>query len=208
MTTPMLIRSCEFIRSSPKPEMCPKADLPEYAFIGRSNVGKSSLINMLSGRKGLSKVSGTPGKTRLINHFLVNKEWYLVDLPGYGYAKMPKTAKVLLEKLIRGYLCERTNLMTTFLLVDARLEPQAIDLAFMDWMAENSLPFVILFTKTDKLKEAELSKNITGYRRALSETWDELPPFILTSAMLKSGQQEILTYISQTNPVFEEGSIR
>jgi len=204
MTSSMLIRSCEFVRSSPKPEMCPKSDLPEYAFIGRSNVGKSSLINMLIGRKGLSKVSGTPGKTRLINHFLVNKEWYLVDLPGYGYAKMSKTDKAVLEKLIRNYLLGRTNLLTTFLLVDSRLQPQAIDLAFMEWMADNSLPFIIVFTKTDKLKEMELAGNLADYSCHMSASWDELPMFILSSAVLKSGQQEILAYIAQTNPIFFE----
>jgi len=192
-------------------KFCPKEDIPEFAFIGRSNVGKSSLINMLAAHKGLAKVSGTPGKTRLLNHFRVvsaiaresgsriadpgTTAWFLVDLPGYGFAKLSKTAREKFEGLIQLYLQNRENLALTFLLIDSRLEPQKIDLEFMNWLGDNEVAFVILFTKTDKLSKTQLSANIASYQKALSVTWAELPLIIPTSAETKSGREEVLDTI-------------
>ncbi len=202
----MQIKSAEFVISSTSFDKCPKADLPEYAFIGRSNVGKSSLINMITGEKKLAKTSCTPGKTQLINHFIINKSWYLTDLPGFGYAKVSKKTRAKWEKMIRGYLLKRKNLLTTFILIDSRIEPQKSDIEFMEWMGANRLPFVIIFTKTDKLKNNELIKNIEHCKKALKESWEELPCMILSSTILTKGKEEILGYIEETNK--EVGDLR
>jgi GTP-binding protein len=204
------IEKIEFVCSSPSLKLCPKEDLPEFAFIGRSNVGKSSLINMLAGQKGLAKVSGTPGKTRLLNHFKVVSDmagssagssasvsWFLVDLPGYGFAKLSKTQKEKFEGLIQSYLQNRENLALTFLLIDSRLEPQKIDLEFMNWLGDNDVGFVILFTKTDKLSKTQLSNNLADYKKALSSHWDELPAILTTSAETKHGRDDVLNTIAE-----------
>lgn len=195
----MHIKSAVFTVSNTSPDKCPKGDLPEYAFIGRSNVGKSSLINMITGVKGLAKISATPGKTRLINHFLINEEWYLVDLPGFGYARTSKSNLKEFASIITSYLTKRKTLISTFILIDSRHEPQAIDLDFINWMGAKQLPFCIVFTKTDKLKINELNRNIEGFKRALLETWEELPPIIISSSVKKTGKDDILNYIHQTN---------
>lgn len=189
--------NASFLMSSSSVSGCPEHSLPEFAFIGRSNVGKSSLINMLTGRKGLAKTSSSPGKTRLINHFIIGEAWYLVDLPGFGYAKLSKTEREHLQKMIQGYLTRRTNLVCTFLLIDSRLEPQRIDLAFMEWMSEHELPFVLLFTKTDKLSATRIANNIALYKTELMKSWEDLPPLILTSAETRKGRDEILTAIGE-----------
>lgn len=202
----MKIDQIEFICSSPSLKLCPTEDLPEFAFIGRSNVGKSSLINMLGGRKALAKVSGTPGKTRLLNHFKVLSStekkpdplsWFLVDLPGYGFAKLSKTQREKFEGLIQTYLEHRENLALTFLLIDSRLEPQKIDLEFMNWLGDHEVGFVILFTKTDKLSKTQLSSNVAAYQKALSAYWAELPAYHLTSAKTNLGRDEVLGTIEQ-----------
>ena len=179
--------------------MCPKDTKPEYAFIGRSNVGKSSLINMLCRHKGLAKTSATPGKTLLINHFIINKEWYLVDLPGYGFAKRSKKEVAKLDQMIRGYILGREQLVNTFVLVDVRLEPQAIDLEFMNWLGVSGVPFSILFTKADKLSAAKVKLNIDAYQKKMLETWEEMPPFFITSAEKGTGREEVLDYIEEIN---------
>lgn len=199
----MEIRNSEFITSSTDEKQCPKPDKPEYAFIGRSNVGKSSLVNMLTGRKKLAKISTSPGKTITMNHFLINKEWYLVDLPGYGYAKRSKTDRAKWEKMIRNYLLTRTNLLCVFLLVDLRIEPQKIDLEFMGWLATSQIPFVITFTKADKIGAVKIGINMTVYKNALSESWEEFPPFFVTSSQTSKGKKELLSYIQKTNKVFK-----
>lgn len=178
---------------------CPKDRLPEYAFIGRSNVGKSSLINMLMQRKSLAKTSGRPGKTQLINHFLINKNWYLVDLPGYGYARVSKSTKKVFQKFITQYFEKRTQLVLAFVLVDCRHEPQPIDLEFMQWMGESGIPFSIIFTKADKLKPNALSRNIDIYREKMLETWEEMPFYFITSASNGIGRDEVLNYIDSIN---------
>jgi len=198
----MKINTAEFIISNTEVQKCPPSNKPEYAFIGRSNVGKSSLINMLTGRKKLAKISSTPGKTILINHFLVNKEWYLVDLPGYGFAKRSKSERQKWEKMINKYILNRTNMLTLFLLIDSRLSPQKIDLEFIDWLGISNIPFVIVFTKADKLKLAQLSNNIENYKKKLLETWDEIPTLIITSSSAAQGREEVLDYIETTNKVF------
>jgi GTP-binding protein len=198
----MKINISEFIISSAKVEQCPPADKSEYAFIGRSNVGKSSLINMITGRKKLVKVSGTPGKTMLINHFLINKEWYLVDLPGYGYAKRSKTERQKWNRMIRGYILKRQNLLTVFLLVDVRHEPQKNDLEFMEWLGLSQIPFVIVFTKKDKLNKNQQEANLRRYKNKLLESWEELPPIFIVSSKTGSGKDEILDYIEETNQLF------
>ncbi|HPE85711.1 MAG: YihA family ribosome biogenesis GTP-binding protein [Bacteroidia bacterium] len=198
----MKIHSATFICSSPDLQRCPPPDLPEYAFIGRSNVGKSSLINMITDRKGLAKISGKPGKTRLINHFLMNETWYLVDLPGYGFAKLSKSVAEKWDKMIRDYLTRRKNLLSVFLLIDARLEMQNNDREFMEWLAVNEIPFLLLFTKTDKLGVNQLSSNMASYKRTLLKSWETLPPCILSSSVTKKGKEEILDYIEKTNPLF------
>jgi len=179
--------------------MCPKDTKPEYAFIGRSNVGKSSLINMLCRHKGLAKTSATPGKTLLINHFIINKEWYLVDLPGYGFAKRSKKEVAKLDQMIRGYILGREQLVNTFVLVDVRLEPQAIDLEFMNWLGVSGVPFSILFTKADKLSAAKVKLNVDAYQKKMLETWEEMPPFFITSAEKGTGREEVLDYIEKIN---------
>jgi GTP-binding protein len=179
--------------------MCPATDLPEYAFIGRSNVGKSSLINMLTGRKSLAMTSATPGKTMLINHFLINKEWHLVDLPGYGYAKRGKKAMQQLQNIIEYYILERKQLTCLFVLIDSRLTPQKIDLEFIEWLGEHGIPFGIIFTKADKNKAGELKKNVNGFLAKLAEQWEELPPHFVTSSEKRIGRDEFLSYIESIN---------
>ena len=195
----MEIQSASFVISNSEVAKCPKPDRPEYAFIGRSNVGKSSLINMLCNRKKLAKTSSTPGKTQLINHFSINDEWYLVDLPGYGYAKSSKKDRAAWKKMIDSYLIERSNLQCTFVLIDARHKLQKIDLDFMIWMAEHGLAFAIIFTKADKLKKGELTKNIKALRMAILEYWEALPPNFITSSEEKLGGAEILNFIDKIN---------
>lgn len=195
----MIVKDADFVTSSTDVEKCPKSPLPEYAFIGRSNVGKSSLLNMLTGRSSLAKVSGKPGKTRLINHFLINQEWFLVDLPGYGFAKISKSESEKWEKFIRKYLLTRQNLYCVFLLVDSRHEPQKIDLDFMEWLSEKEVPFVILFTKVDKLNKTEFESFQTKYTQKLEETWDEAPRMFISSAEKGIGRDEILDFIDHLN---------
>lgn len=192
----MIIKTASFLKSSTSVSQCPTPDLPEFAFIGRSNVGKSSLINMLAGRKGLAKTSGTPGKTRLLNHFSINNAWYLVDLPGYGFARISKKARAEWEKMIKDYLKIRRNLLCIFLLVDVRLAPQATDLEMMDWIAEQGRPFVIVFTKSDKLGNTKLGENVNAYREHLVTEWEVPPATIITSSNTKKGKEEILSLIS------------
>lgn len=195
----MKIKSADFVVSNSTYAKCPEHNLPEYAFIGRSNVGKSSLINMLSGRKGLAMTSATPGKTMLINHFLINGEWYLVDLPGYGYAKRAKSELHKLSLLIRGYIAKRVQLTNLFVLIDSRLEPQKIDLEFIEWLGLNGVPFSIVFTKADKLKKGELARNVQTFMASLSEQWEEMPPYFISSSEKGSGREEILGYIESIN---------
>ncbi len=191
----MKIKSAEFKCSSEKVGQCPAGDMPEFAFIGRSNVGKSSLINMLTGRAGLAKVSGTPGKTRLINHFVINHEWALVDLPGYGYARTSKSMRAGFGKMIDDYILRRENLFFLFVLVDSRLEPQKIDLDFINFLGENGVPFGLAFTKSDKLSASQLRRNMEIYGVTLSEQWEELPPMFATSAEKGAGRDEVLGFI-------------
>jgi len=195
----MKITSAEFVISNSDVSKCPQNPLPEYAFIGRSNVGKSSLINMLTNRKSLAKTSGKPGKTQLINHFLINKNWYLVDLPGYGYAKVSKTAKKTFQKFIIDYFNKRKQLVSAFVLVDIRHDAQPIDLEFMQWLGENMIPFSIIFTKADKLKPKAIERHIADYKKVLLETWEELPNYFITSSTKKLGQEEVLQYIESIN---------
>lgn len=201
----MKIASATFCISSPNYKKCPSDGRPEYAFIGRSNVGKSSLINMLTGVKGLAKTSGRPGKTQLINHFLINDEWYLVDLPGYGYAKRSKKEVEKLDQMIRGYILQREQLVNVFVLVDIRLEPQKIDLDFIEWLGVSSVPFAIVFTKADKLTPNKARQATEAYKKKLSETWEELPPMFLTSAEKKEGRDDVLNYIEQINKELANG---
>lgn len=195
----MEIKTAEFTLSAPKVSMCPQDTKPEYAFIGRSNVGKSSLINMLTNHKKLAKTSQTPGKTLLINHFIINKEWYLVDLPGYGFAKRSKKEVERLDQMIRGYILQREQLVNVFVLVDVRLEPQKIDLEFIEWLGLSSIPFAIVFTKADKLTPNKARQAVEAYKKTLLETWEELPPIFLTSAEKREGRGEVLQYIDDIN---------
>ena len=195
----MEIKNAEFTLSAPTVTMCPKDNKPEYAFIGRSNVGKSSLINMLCNNKKLAKTSATPGKTLLINHFIINKEWYLVDLPGYGYAKRSKTEIKKLDQMIRGYILQREQLVNVFVLVDIRLEPQKIDLEFINWLGESSVPFDIILTKADKLNASKVNASVAQYQKTLSETWEEMPKMFITSSEKKTGRDEVLSYIEEIN---------
>ena len=195
----MEIKEARFIVSNTDVEKCPNPDRPEYAFIGRSNVGKSSLINKLTNKKTLAKTSGKPGKTRLINHFLINEEWYLVDLPGYGYAKIPIAERKKLERIIRNYILKRNNLYCLFVLVDSRHEPQAVDLEFMEWLGISEIPFAIVFTKIDKLKPAELEKNLEDYKTKMLETWEITPTYFITSSETGEGKTEILDFIEEVN---------
>lgn len=195
----MLIKSAEFIKSSSKLRDCPLSDLNEYAFIGRSNVGKSSLINMLLGRRKVAKTSSTPGKTQLINHFLINDEWYIVDLPGYGYAKASKESRIIWQNFIFNYLQKRDNLVCLFLLIDSRHEPMKIDLDFINWLGTKSIPFVFVFTKSDKISKRQLKTNIDSYKNKLLETWENLPEIFVASTVTLEGKEEILKMISDTN---------
>lgn len=199
----MEIKSAEFVVSNARVDQCPPTKLPEYAFIGRSNVGKSSLINMLAGRSKLAKTSATPGKTLLINHFIINNEWYLVDLPGYGYAKRSKKEVENLKQIISSYILHREQLINLFLLIDCRHEPQKIDLEFMEWLGENGVPFSIVFTKADKLGKVKLQSNIAAYLKVLEQQWEELPPYFISSSENKTGRDEILNYIEQINASLE-----
>jgi GTP-binding protein len=195
----MKIKSAEFVVSNTRVDQCPESKLPEYAFIGRSNVGKSSLINMLTGRKALAKTSAKPGKTQLINHFLINKNWHLVDLPGYGYAKVSKSTKRTFQKFITAYFEKRRQMVCAFVLIDSRHEPQPIDMEFMQWLGENNVPFCIIFTKADKMKPKALERNINFYQEKMLETWEAMPEFFISSATSKLGQEEILDYIQAIN---------
>ena len=200
----MVIKTAEFVISAPTVTMCPKDTKPEYAFIGRSNVGKSSLINMLAGNKRLAKTSSTPGKTLLINHFIINKEWYLVDLPGYGFAKRSKSEVARLDQMIRGYILGREQLVNVFVLVDIRHEAQAIDLEFINWLGLSSIPFAIIFTKADKLSPGKVKANVEAYKQKMLETWEEMPPYFVTSAEKREGRDEVLDYIEQINRSLKE----
>ena len=195
----MIIKKSEFVISAPRESMCPKDGKAEYAFNGRSNVGKSSLINMLCNHKGLAKTSATPGKTLLINHFIINNEWYLVDLPGYGFAKRSKSVQQQLDQMIRGYILQRQQLVNVFVLIDIRHEQQKIDREFIDWLGMSGIPFSIVFTKADKLSPSKAKSNALLWMNTLKDAWEELPPFFITSSEKKTGRDEILDYIDQIN---------
>ena len=195
----MIIKSAKFLMSNTRFDFLPNDNIPEYAFIGRSNVGKSSLINMLVQRNGLAKTSSVPGKTVAINHFIVNDAWYLVDLPGYGYAQHSKKTREQWRIMINNYISRRRNLVCTFVLVDARLEPQNNDLGFMDWLGENQVPFCVVFTKADKVTKTELNKNVEAFKAKLLEDWEELPPMFVTSSESRLGRDEVLDYIEAQN---------
>ncbi|MDY6371943.1 MAG: ribosome biogenesis GTP-binding protein YihA/YsxC [Bacteroidales bacterium] len=199
----MVIKSAEFCISSPDYKKCPQDGRPEYAFIGRSNVGKSSLINMLTGVKGLAKTSGRPGKTQLINHFLINKEWYLVDLPGYGYAKTSKTSREKWSRMMRDYFLHREALTNVFVLIDSRIPPQRIDLEFIEFLGTNGVPLCIVYTKTDKEKQREVMANIKAMKAALKEQWEELPPMYLTSSLTGYGRDGVLDCIESINQTLQ-----
>lgn len=195
----MEIKSAEFVISNTDVKKCPAGNFPEYAFIGRSNVGKSSLINMLTGKKGLAMTSQKPGKTMLINHFIINNQWFLVDLPGYGYAQRGKEGRENIQRIIENYILERLQLTCLFVLIDSRHEPQKIDLEFMEWLGENEIPFSIIFTKIDKISKGRLKENVRVYQEKLLEAWEELPPILFSSSEKKEGREEILTYIEDIN---------
>ena len=195
----MEIKQATFVVSNTQVAKCPTHKLPEYAFIGRSNVGKSSLINMLTNHKGLAKTSSKPGKTQLINHFLINKEWYLVDLPGYGYAKVSKQSKKTFQQIIIDYFKKRRELVCAFVLVDIRHEPQKIDLEFMQWLGENAIPFAIVFTKADKLTEKQIQEHVASYSEILLQQWEEMPPYFITSSENRLGKEDLLSYIETIN---------
>jgi len=195
----MNVAHAEFVVSNTKVDLCPKSSLPEYAFIGRSNVGKSSLINMLCNRKKLAKTSSRPGKTQLINHFLINKEWHLVDLPGYGYARASKTQKKTFQKFIVDYFNKRKEHISAFLLIDIRHEPQPIDLEFLRWLGEHHIPFSIVFTKADKIKEKEIEKKVLDYLNVLEQDWESIPQYFITSSEKKLGKDSLLNYIQEIN---------
>ena len=195
----MEIKSAEFVISNTNVKKCPTGDLPEYAFIGRSNVGKSSLINMLTGKKGLAMTSQKPGKTLLINHFLINGQWYLVDLPGYGFAQRGKEGRENIQRIIEDYILEREQLTNLFVLIDCRHEPQKIDLEFMEWLGENEIPFSLIFTQIDKISKGRLQENLKVYQTKLLESWEELPPILLSSSEKKEGRDKILNYIDEIN---------
>ncbi len=195
----MEISNAEFVISNTDVKKCPPGTFPEYAFIGRSNVGKSSLINMLTGRKGLAMTSATPGKTMLINHFLINKSWYIVDLPGYGYARRGLKGQKQIKSIIESYILQREQMTNLFLLIDSRLEPQPIDMDFIEWLGDHGVPFAIVFTKADKLKGGRLNNNINQYIKKLHEQWEELPPYFVTSSDNRMGRNELLNYIENIN---------
>ena len=200
----MIIKKADFLSSNTRIDKLPKDKYPEYAFIGRSNVGKSSLINMLTKRRSLAKTSSTPGKTITINHFIINGEWYLVDLPGYGYAKRSKKQREEWEVMLAKYMRQRRNLICTFVLVDSRIEPQNSDLGFMEWLGANQVPFAIVFTKADKVKTLELNNNIEAYKKRLLEDWEELPAIFVTSSETGRGRDELLDFIEEQNRELEE----
>lgn len=202
----MKIKSAEFVISNTNISLCPEPNRPEYAFIGRSNVGKSSLINHLTNNKNLAKTSSTPGKTQLINHFLINEEWYLVDLPGYGYARVSKKEKGKWEHFIKEYLFQRQNLMYVFVLIDSRLAAQKIDLEFMEMLGTKGIPFVIVYTKIDKLSSSALQKNMAAYKKQMLKSWEELPPMVYTSSSAKVGAEQILRIIDDTNKMYFEAA--
>lgn len=195
----MVIKSATFVISNTDVTKCPETSIPEYAFIGRSNVGKSSLINMLTQHKGLAMTSQKPGKTQLINHFLINEAWHLVDLPGYGYARVSHENRERLKGIIEDYILERPQLTSLFILLDCRHEPQKIDLEFIDWAGEHGVPFALVFTKADKLSKGKLSSNLEAYKTKLLESWEELPPIFVTSSETRSGREELLAYIEHIN---------
>lgn len=195
----MIIKDAQFVVSNTDYKKCPQDGKPEYAFIGRSNVGKSSLINMLTNRKGLAMTSSKPGKTQLINHFIINDNWYLVDLPGYGYAQRGKEGREQIRRIIDSYILNRAELTCLFLLLDCRHEPQKIDIEFMNWLGEQEVPFAIIFTKTDKISKGKLKENTEVYLEKLKETWEELPPVFYTSSEHRIGGEEILNYIDEIN---------
>ncbi len=199
----MPINTIEFIKSSAKLEQCPETNKPEYAFVGRSNVGKSSLINVLANRKKIALTSSSPGQTRMINHFLVNEAWYLVDLPGYGYAKLSKTERVKFNAMIRSYLTKRENLTCLFLLLDIRHSPIDADIEFINWLGENMVPFNIVFTKTDKLNKEIAAQNVENYKNFLLESWDSLPKIFITSSTKRIGNDDIVKYIEDTNKLLK-----
>jgi GTP-binding protein len=200
----MKIKSAEFVMSNSDVTKCPKEKLIEYAFIGRSNVGKSSLINMLMQKKSLAKTSGRPGKTQLINHFLINKNWFLVDLPGYGYARVSKSSKRIFQKFITQYFSKRQQLVLAFVLIDCRHKPQKVDLEFMQWMGENQVPFSIIFTKQDKMKPKALIKNIEDYKLKMLESWEEMPNYFITSSSNGTGRDKVLNYMSEINSLISK----
>ena len=200
----MEIKSSEYSISSPSVSLCPKDTKPEYAFIGRSNVGKSSLINMLCNHKGLAKTSATPGKTIMINHFIINKEWYLVDLPGYGYAKRSKTQRDKLEQMIAQYILQREQLANVFVLIDIRHDPQTIDREFIDWLGQSQIPFCIVFTKADKLSKSKVESSTKAWMDSMLDTWEELPPYFITSSESKQGRDDVLGYIEEINKSLKE----
>jgi ribosome biogenesis GTP-binding protein YsxC/EngB len=200
----MNITAAEFVMSNSDVKKCPKPDKPEYAFIGRSNVGKSSLINMITNNKNLAKTSSKPGKTQLVNHFLINKEWYLVDLPGYGFAKVAKNTKQRFSRLIFKYIESRPNLVNLFVLVDSRHEPQTKDTEFMEWLGINGIPFSIIFTKADKLTKRKLGESIETYKKVMLESWEEMPPYFISSSSSGLGKDEILNYIEETMKMTRE----
>ena len=199
----MLINQAEFIISNSDISRCPAPTIPEYAFIGRSNVGKSSLINMLTNNKKLAKISSKPGKTQLINHFLINKTWYLVDLPGYGFAKIAKSQREKWEKFVKEYVLTRENLLNLFVLIDSRIPPQKIDLEFMEMLGENGVPFSMVFTKMDKLSSSKSKKVLFDYQKEMLKTWEEMPPYFMSSSVSGEGNEAILAYIDQVNPQFQ-----
>ena len=203
----MVIKTAEFVKSSGKWQDCPEPNLPEYAFIGRSNVGKSSLINAMLNHKDLAKTSQTPGKTQLINHFIINESWYLTDLPGYGYARVSKSMRRDFEKIITNYILNRKNVVNLFVLVDVRHTPQKIDVEFIEWCGENGVPFSIVFTKSDKLKPNTIITNVEDYKTELLKTWEDLPEIYVTSAEKKLGGDEILKFISTTNQFLFENKV-
>jgi GTP-binding protein len=198
----MKIKSARFLVSAAEWQKCPKPTLPEYAFVGRSNVGKSSLINMITEKRDLAKTSGTPGKTQLINHFLINDEWYLVDLPGYGFAKVTKTIRENFDALMKGYIANRDNLMCVFVLIDSRLEPQKNDLDFINWLGDNGVPLAIIFTKADKQKPQHTEANIDVFKSVLLQYWEVMPTYFISSAEKKQGAEEILDFIEEANKGF------
>lgn len=200
----MILKTAEFVKSSQHFEQCPEPKLPEFAFIGRSNVGKSSLINMLVDKKDLAKTSSQPGKTQLINHFLINEEWYLVDLPGYGYAKTSMENRKKWRKMIEDYLLKRVNLLTVFVLIDSRLEPQKIDLEFINFLGENQVPITLIFTKTDKQSAKKTEESLERFKETLSEYWEELPKIILTSSEKRVGREDVLETIDKIIPFFNK----